>query len=412
MSAWLSVIGIGDDGLEGLSARARRLIDEAELIVGGSRHQAMITGQSAERLTWSNGVACVIDQVRRWRGRRVVVLASGDPMWFGAGAILARAFAADETDVLPQPGAFSLAAARMGWSLADVEALTVHSRPVATISRHIQPGQRLLLLSRDGETPAEVAALLRDCGFEPSLMTVWEHLGGAAERRIDGTAAAWSHPPCADLNTIAVECRSGSRPRLLSTAPGLPDDAFEHDGQLTKREVRAATVAALAPMPGQVLWDIGAGAGSVAIEWLRVLPWRRRSGDEREAIAIAVERDANRCTILARNALALGVPQLRIVRGCAPAVLAELSPPPDSVFVGGGATTPGLLEACWAALVPGGRLVANAVTLEAVARLLDFRQACGGQVTRLAVARAEPVGGLTTFRPLLEITQLAALKAG
>jgi precorrin-6Y C5,15-methyltransferase (decarboxylating) len=412
VTAWLSVIGIGDDGIDGLSIRARRLLDEAELIVGGSRHQAMVTGVGAERLTWSNGVACVIDQVRSWRGRRVVVLASGDPMWFGAGANLARTFPAEEMQVLPQPGAFSLAAAKMGWPLADVETLTVHARPVATISRHIQPGQRLLLLSRDGDTPAEVAALLRDRGFAPSLMTVWEHLGGPAERRIDGTAAAWPHLPCADLNTIAIACRSGDRPRLLSTAPGLPDDAFEHDGQLTKREVRAATIAALAPLPGQVLWDIGAGAGSVAIEWLRVLPWRRRSGDEREPIAIAVERDANRCTIIARNALALGVPQLRIVRGCAPAVLAELSPPPDTVFIGGGATTPGLLEACWAALVPGGHLVANAVTLEAVARLIDFRQVCGGRVTRLAVARTEPVGVLTTFRPLLEITQLAAVKAG
>jgi precorrin-6Y C5,15-methyltransferase (decarboxylating) len=366
----------------------------------------------AQRLTWSNGIACVIDQLRCWHGRRVVVLASGDPMWFGAGANLARAFAADEIDVLPQPGAFSLAAARMGWSLADVETLTVHARPVATISRFIQPRQRLLLLSRDGETPAEVAALLRDRGFEDSIMTVWEHLGGPRERRLDGTAAAWPHPSCADLNTIAVDCRAGAQPRLLSNVPGLPDDAFEHDGQLTKREVRAATVAALAPLPGQVLWDIGAGAGSVAIEWLRALPCRRRSGDEREAIAIAVERDANRCTVIARNALALGVPQLRIVRGCAPAVLGELSPPPDTVFIGGGATEPGLLEACWSALRPGGRMVANAVTLEAVARLIEFRLARGGGVTRMAVARAEPVGTLTTFRPLLEITQLAAVKAG
>ncbi|MFO1156469.1 MAG: precorrin-6y C5,15-methyltransferase (decarboxylating) subunit CbiE [Rhodospirillales bacterium] len=313
-SPWLTVVGIGDDGLAGLTPSVRTLIETAELLVGGARHQAMIPDFAAERLTWDDGIPRAVEAIARWRGRRVVVLASGEPLWFGGGGSLARHFGAAEMAVIPFPGAFSLATARMLWPLADVACLTVHSRPLASLNLHLHPGARLLVLSRDGETPAQAAALLTARGFGPSVVTVLEHLGGPAERRYDGIAESWSYPHAADLNTLAIECRAGPRPLVLPRTAGLPDALFENDGQLTKREVRAVTIAALAPLPGQVLWDVGAGCGSVAIEWLRAaMPGLRIIG--REAQAIAIERDPGRCAAIARNAAALGVRSCRWCSG-------------------------------------------------------------------------------------------------
>lgn len=405
---WLTVIGIGDDGLAGISAAARALIETAEVLVGGDRHQAMVASTTAERITWTSGVSSVVEEIAARRGRRVVVLTTGEPMWFGAGGNLARRFPIEEMTILPHPGAFSLAAARLGWPLADVETLTVHSRPLPVLQRSIQPGVRLIVLSRDGDTPAAVAGMLRDRGFGPSRITVLEHLGSADERRLDGTAESWEHPRTANLNTLGIHCIAGTSPRLLPPVPGLPDDAFEHDGKMTKREARAAAIAALSPLPGQLLWDVGAGAGSIAIEWLRALPPSRRA-DGREARAIAVESDAIRCQTIARNAAALGVPQLSIVHGDAPAALADL-PRPDVVFLGGGLSQPDVIAAAWAALPAGGRLVAHAVTLEGIASLLAFYQNHGGDLVRIAISRAAPVGRLTAFRPAMEVTQLTALK--
>lgn len=409
MTPWLTVVGIGDDGLAGLTSAARALVADAELLVGGERHQAMVSTTPAKRLTWQGGLDAVMDDLEHWRGRRVVVLATGDPMCFGAGANLLRRFSADDMMVVPVPGAFSLAAARMLWSLPDTETVTVHGRPLETLLAVVAPGVRILALSRDGETPGATAALLARHGYGPSRLTVLEHLGGPRERRIDGTAEAWSAPRTADLNTMAIECRAASGCRPLSRAPGLPDEAFENDGQLTKREVRAATVAALEPLPGQVLWDVGAGAGSIAIEWLRAVSPRRTAAGV-EARAIAVERNRDRCATIARNAGALGVPQLRVVEGEAPAVLASLSPSPDSVFVGGGVHGPGLMEACRNALAPGGRMVANAVTVEGIARLMEVRRRFGGELTRIAVARVRPVGDLNALAPLMEVVQYVGTK--
>ena len=409
MSPWLTVVGIGDDGLASLSGAARALVGTAELLVGGERHQAMVSQTAAERLTWNGGVHRAVERIAQWRGRRVVVLATGDPMWYGGGANLARTFGPDEMTVIPYPGAFSLAAARMLWPLADVECVTVHGRPLASLNLHVQPNARLLVLSRDGDTPCRAAALLVERGFGPSVLTVFEHLGGPAERRLDGVAERWQHPRAADLNTLAVECRPGPAPRLLPPVPGLPDELFESDGQLTKREVRAATIAALAPLPGQTLWDIGAGSGSVAIEWLRAVP-RCRTGAGVEARAIAVERNAGRCACTARNAAALGVPQLEVVNGEAPDALTLIEPRPDTIFLGGGVARPGLLDRCWDLLHSGGRLVANAVSLEAAARLIDFRRRHGGDLTRLAVSRAGPIGKLSAFRALMEVTQYVGTK--
>jgi precorrin-6Y C5,15-methyltransferase (decarboxylating) len=264
----------------------------------------------------------------------------------------------------------------------------------------VAPGARLLLLSHDGTTPALVARRLVALGYGQSRMTVLEHMGGAAERRHDSVAAAWSAERTADLNTVAIACVAGPEATVLPCVPGLPDEAFRHDGQLTKREVRAATLAALMPLPGQRLWDVGAGSGAVAIEWLRC---------GRSLTAFAVERDGARLALIAENARALGVPRLDIVAGAAPEALAGLAPP-DAVFLGGGLTAPGVVERCWQALKPGGRFVANAVTLEGEARLLELHARIGGTLTRIAVSRAEPVGAFTGWKPLMPVTQMAAVK--
>jgi precorrin-6B C5,15-methyltransferase / cobalt-precorrin-6B C5,C15-methyltransferase len=402
MKPWLAIIGIGDDGFAGLSAAARALIASAELVVGGARHLALVPVGNETRLTWDTPLAGTIARLAEWRGRRVVVLASGDPMCYGVGVILARNVDRAEMSVLPQPGAFSLAASRLAWPLAECETMTLHGRPLAQLALHLAPGQRILLLSEDGGTPARVATLLRDTGWGPSEMTVLEHMGGAGENIFAATADSWGDRRAADLNTVALACRPGPTARPLSRAAGLPDEAFINDGQLTKREVRAATIAALAPLPGQLLWDVGAGCGAVAIEWLRAT---------RRSRAIAVERADQRCALIARNAAALGVPDLRVVAGAAPAALADL-PQPDAAFLGGGIGTEGLLEIVWDALAPGGRLVANAVTVSGEARLLAWQALHGGTLSRLAIARAAPIGPHLGWRPLMPVTQLTATKPG
>jgi len=397
---WLAVIGMGDDGLVGLSGAARALIENAELIVFGKRHLTMVPVGKEIRHRWDNPLAKSVARIAEWCGRRVAILASGDPLCYGVGVTLARHFDRAEMIVLPQPSAFSLAAARLAWPLADCETVTLHGRPLANLALHLAPGQRILALSEDGGTPAAIAALLCDVGWGPSLLTVLEHLGGRHENLIASPAAAWGARRCADLNTVAIECRAGPDARPLSRAAGLPDEAFINDGQLTKREVRAATLAALAPLPGQLLWDVGAGCGAIAIEWLRTT---------RRSRAIAIEREGARCALIARNAASLGVPDLRIVAGEAPAALADLMRP-DAIFLGGGIGTAGLLDMLWDALAPGGRLVANAVTVAGEARLLAWHAQHGGALARLAISRAAPVGSHLAWRPLMPVTQLAAVK--
>jgi len=401
MSRWLTVVGIGEDGLDGLAPKVRRLVDAAEVLVGGDRHLSKAPASKALRIDWTDGFDSAFAEIAKHNGRRVVVLASGDPLNYGVGGHLIRRFGADQVNVIPTPGAFSLAAARMGWSLPDIDCFTVHGRPLAGANLHIQPDARLLILGEDGGTPRKLAALLTARGFGASRITVLAHLGGADENRVDGVARDWTHARSADLSTIAVECLAGPGAKVYSRAPGLPEDAFEHDGQITKREVRAATLARLMPLAGQVLWDVGAGSGAVAIEWLRAAPG---------TAAVALERDPARAARIERNAANLGVPQLKIVTGEAPAALTDLSPGPDAVFVGGGVAAPEILETCWRALKPGGRLVANAVTLEAEARLVAFQAEVGGELARVSVSRAQPVGRRSALQPLMAVTQLAATK--
>ena len=402
MNRWLSIIGVGEDGLQGVSPAARALVETAEVLVGGERHLAMAPHAAAERIRWARPLAGTLAAIERCRGRRVTVLASGDPLWYGVGVLLAHHFNPDEVTILPHAGAFSLAAARLGWAIADCGCLSLHGRPLDALRLHLAPGRRLLVLSEDGTTPGAVARLLAENGWGGSRMTVFEHLGGRREASHAATAAEWGDRRAADLNTIALACEAGPDARPFSRLAGLPDDAFEHDGQLTKREVRAVTLAALAPLPGQTLWDIGAGCGSIAIEWLRATEG---------GAAIAVERDPGRAAMIARNAAALGVPDLRIIVGGVPETLPD-GAPPDAVFIGGGIGDPDLLPALWARLRAGGRLVANAVSTEGERMLLDWHARHGGGLTRIAVSRAEPLGQHQAWRPLLPVTQLTALKPG
>lgn len=397
---WLSVVGIGEDGLEGLSPIARRTIETAQILVGGARHLALVPQGTAERLTWTAPFADNLDRLAALQDSRVCVLASGDPMWFGVGATLARRFGSDRMDIFPHSGAFSLAAARLGWALHETCCLSIHGRAFETVLRHLYPDARLLLLAEDGTSAARLAARLVDLGLGGAEIQVFEHLGGPQEQHRAAEADRWADARTADLATIALRLpgRWPGRPPL-GCVPGLPDDAFHHDGQLTKREIRAATLAALAPWPGAHLWDIGAGCGSIAIEWCRA-----------GGSASAIERDPGRCAMIEENALALGVPHIDLRQGSAPGILSGLAARPDALFVGGGLSAPGVLDACWAALSSGGRMVANAVTAESEALLLAWQARNGGSLTRLSIARLEGTGRFHSWHPAMPVTQYSGLK--
>jgi precorrin-6Y C5,15-methyltransferase (decarboxylating) len=397
---WLSIIGVGDDGPDGLSPVARSVLDSAEIVFGGRRHLAALGDGTREQVEWRSPFADSIEVLTRYRGRAVVVLATGDPMWFGAGSTLVRTIPASETRIIPAPGAFSLAAARLGWPLDGADCLTVHGRPMETILPFIVPGAKLLIYCHDGLTPKKLAALLLDRGYGDSLMAALSHLGGREEAIVRASARDWSATALPDLTTVAVDCVAGPDATVLSAAPGLPDDAFEHDGQITKREVRAATLAALVPLRDQLLWDVGAGCGSIGLEWCRAA---------KSARASAFECDPGRLAMIRTNALALGVPGLDIVEGRAPDAFAD-RPSPDAIFIGGGLSADGMVDACWSALKPGGRLVANAVTIDGEQKLLAAQAALGGEMVRIAISRARPVGRFTGWRPMMPVTQLRVSK--
>ncbi len=393
---WLSIVGIGEDGGEGLSPVARRLITSAELVVGGARHLELAGDLVCGRpLAWPSPMSDAFSEIKRRRGRSVVVLASGDPFHFGVGKQLAAFVPAEEFVCLPQPSAFSLASARMGWSLQDVALVTLHGRALQGIVRYLQPGARILALSWDGATPAKLAELLTTHRMGQSRITVLEAMGGPRERMRHAMASNFEIKEIVSLNTIAVEVIAEPEAAIIALAPGLDDALFEHDGQLTKREIRAVTLSSLAPRHGELLWDVGLGAGSIAIEWLLRHP---------SLGAIGVEARSDRADRAARNAAALGAPELKIVQGRAPEALEGLARP-DAVFVGGGMMDEGVFEAVWAALKPRGRLVANAVSIETEARLADYFHRFGGDLVRLQVARADRVGTMFGWRPAMPVTQ-------
>lgn len=395
MSPWLTVVGIGEDGFKGLGRNARHALLGASRIIGGQRQLDLLPACiRGERQLWPSPFS--LEPVLSQRGTPLCVLASGDPMLFGVGASLARQLPAEELQVLPFPSAYSLAAARLGWALQEVVTLSVVARPIAALNAQLFSGVRLLVLSNDRHSPAAIAGLLRERGFGPSRITVLEHLGGPLERRLDSTANEWSDPSIADLNLLAIECRAATDTPQLSRLAGLPDSAFRHDGQLTKRDVRAITLARLAPVPGELLWDVGAGSGSIGIEWMRAHPSCR---------ALAIEADDGRQQLIEHNRDVLGVPGLQLIRGSAPQALAGLERP-DAVFIGGGVTREGVLQTCWEQLKPGGRLVANAVTLQSEMTLMHWRDQYGGELTRIHIAQAQPLGEFDTWRQALPITLL------
>ncbi len=398
---WLSVVGIGETGLVGLSQSARGLIDQATILVGGQRHLAMLDPNDLrERIVWSSPIAASIEQILKYQGTPVCILASGDPLCYGIGVTLLRYISIEQMTIIPAPSTFSLACAKLGWSLTEVETLSLCGRSPDFLAAILAPGAKLLILSAGAQTPQIVADLLTQRGYGDSRMTVLEHLGGTAEATISGIARSWSKTDVAALNAIAVECvvESGTTP--LNRLAGLPDSAYHHDGQLTKREVRAITLAALAPMPGELLWDVGAGCGSIGIEWLRSHP---------RCQAIAIEQHAHRLQFITDNMAALGTPHLQLVQGKAPAALHDL-PTPDAIFIGGGTTAAGLFDTCWTALRSGGRLVANAVTVESEVQLLQWQQQVGGELTRIAIQRTQPIGNFLGWKPLIPVTQLVIVK--
>lgn len=396
--AWLHIVGIGEDGMDGLTPATRAIVEAAEVIIGAERHHGLTPDLPAERIDWPSPFDALIQTILSHKGKRVVVLATGDPLWFSVGARIGRDLPAGEITYHPQLSAFQLASVRMGWSMADLETLTVHGRPVEQMIAFIQPEARLLILTTGSQTPGQIARFLTERGFGASPMTVLAHMGGPNEARFDGTAESWDHE-VPEFNTLAVECRAAPDAALLPRVPGLADDLFTHDGTMTKREVRAVTLAKLMPMRGALLWDIGCGCGSVAVEWMRAARFSR---------AIGIEPRADRRAMAAQNALALGVPRLQIVEGTAPEGLAGLEAP-DAVFIGGGLTSETFATA-WSALKPLGRLVANAVTLESQAVLMALYAEHGGELVTLSVNRADPIGPLTGWRPAMPVTQWSLVK--
>lgn len=389
------MIGVDLSGWDGLSPAARAIILEADVIFGGERHLDMAPPSGARRVPWQSPLTETVKLIEAARGQKAVVLATGDPLDYGIGATLLRHFSADELAICPAPGAFMLAAAGMGWPRQSVQCITLHGRPLARLKRCLHPGARVLALSHDGATPAAVAAMLVEIGWGKSHMTALTNMGGDDERRVSATAMDWAVQEVGALNTLAIKCVAGPNARTLPRAAGLPDDAFEHDGKLTKRIVRAATLAKLEPYPGDLLWDIGAGSGAIGIEWMRAAEG---------AHTVAIEPIAERAQRIEANAFALGVPELKLCVDRAPSCLSYLDPP-DAVFIGGGLSEEGLLDAAWNALKPGGRIVANAVTLEGELALSIAHTQFGGALERISVEQAAPVGPYRGWKPAMTVTQ-------
>ena len=410
---WIYVIGIGEDGWDDLSADSRELLYKSEIVIGGERHLKMIPGDwEGERIIWASPIREAVTKILDWRpsepgsGKKVAVMASGDPLCYGIAAKLLRHLPIEEIWIKPALSTFSLICSRVGWSLPDIETLTIHGRPLEMLHTFVQPGAKLLVLNEDEGSPKQAAELLAARGFGKSQITVLEHLGGSKERQFSGQADSWNHPDGAALNAMAIECIAGTRANVLARIPGLPDDAFLHDGQLTKREIRAATLSRLMPVVDQVLWDVGAGCGSVAIEWMRCNP---------RCKAVAIEKSESRLKMIQQNAFQLGVPMLDIVPGNAPEVLVDL-PAPDAIFIGGGLSGGNMLETCWNALNPGGRLVANAVTLEGEQKLVQWQKVnaekngASGDLARLAVSHVETIGKFQSWKEVRSVTQLTVIK--
>lgn len=391
----VTVVGIGADGWAGLTEPARDALRVAAAIAGSARQLALLPDLGARRVPLPSPLLPRLDDLVR-DNPGLCVLASGDPTLHGIGATLSRRLGPDAVRILPGVSSVALACARLGWSQQEVTVVSLVSQPPEAVLAGLQPGARLVVLCRDRQTPAQAARLLTRAGWGGSELVVLEQLGGPAERVTSPQPAAdLTGTGRDDLCVLAVTARPGPGALAAGRSPGLPDDAFENDGQITRRELRALALAALRPGPGQLLWDVGAGSGSVGIEWMRADPLAR---------ATAVEANPDRADRVRRNAAALGVPGLQVITGTAPPALAGLAGP-DAVFIGGGLTADGVIETCWQRLPPGGRLVAHSVTMESETLLHRWQQAEGGELVKVAVSYLEPLGRFTTWRPALAVTQ-------
>ncbi|MFI5909462.1 precorrin-6y C5,15-methyltransferase (decarboxylating) subunit CbiE [Dactylosporangium sp. NPDC051541] len=381
------VVGVGADG--DVSAAGKAALEQADVVFGGPRQLELVTLPGADKIAWPSPLVPALPRLlAEQHGKRVCVLASGDPMHYGIGTTLVRLLGAAHVTVLPQPSSIAFACARLGWAVEDTEVV----RSVDVLPRCIHNGRRILVLSAGKQTPGDVWRILEAHGFADSDVTILEDLGSATERIHHDPAAA------RPLNIVAIEARGAGG---IQVVPGIADDRYDSDGQLTKREIRAVTLAALGPRPGELLWDVGAGTGSIAIEWARA---------HHSCHAVAFERDPARAERIGRNAHTFGVPGIDIVTGPAPEALRDRTDRPDAVFIGGGLTTPGVFDTCWAALAPGGRLVANAVTVESERLVAELHDRHGGELTRIAVNRAAPVGGYLGWRPMMPVTQWTVRK--
>jgi precorrin-6B C5,15-methyltransferase / cobalt-precorrin-6B C5,C15-methyltransferase len=392
---WLTIIGMGEDGYAGLSPSARQSLASAQHIVGSQRLLGFLPVLQATRHEWPQPFSAVVQQITPLRGQPTVILATGDPMNYGAARKLLEFLPFEEMTIIPHLSAFSLGASRMGWSLPDCDCFTIHGRPAANLEAFIQPDAKLLVLTQDASSIAECARRLVARGFETSALTVLENMGGERETQVTFTANAVASHKWSDLNTLAIHCIASPHAKIWSRVPGLPDDVFKHDGKITKPEVRAATIAALAPSPDQILWDIGAGSGSIAIEWMR---------STRGCEAYAIEHDDEQCSFIAANADQLGTPRLKIIKGQAPAAIKDL-PMPHAIFIGGGLSDDGVFDAAWERLRQGGRLVANVVTLEGQQRLFDLQKTHGGELVSMDVSVLTHVGDMRAMRPRMAVMQ-------
>jgi precorrin-6Y C5,15-methyltransferase (decarboxylating) len=397
---WLAIVGLGEDGVEGLSPAARALIANAKLVIGGRRHLALADGlPRGECMPWPSPIAESLPTILAYRGEAVTVLASGDPYCFGVGALLSAHVPPEETICVPAPSSLSLACARLGWAIEDVATISLCGRSIHTLAPALQPKRRVLALSADATTPAAIARYLAARGFEQSVLHVLEALGGPRERIRATTADRFGLNDVEALNLVAIEVEASPGAKVIPLSAGLLDEMFEHDGQITKREIRAVTLSSLAPHAGELLWDVGCGSGSIAIEWLLRHPSTQ---------AIGIEREPARAARAAGNAVELGVPRLEVVTGEAPAALDAL-PQPDAIFIGGGGRVE-VIDKGWGALKPGGRLVANAITLDTERALLAAQAEHGGTLTRLSIERLDTVGGREAFRPAMTVTQWSVVK--
>jgi precorrin-6Y C5,15-methyltransferase (decarboxylating) len=391
---WLALVGLGEDGRAGLCPAGLAALDEAEIVFGGERHLALIGSVAGEARAWPQPFRNALPAILAERGKKVCVLATSDPFHYGIGAGLTRAIPAEEMRIIPQLSSFSMACTRMRWPQEECALVSLHGRTLQRIVPHLQPDARILALSWDESTPGNVARLMTERGLGASEIVVLESLGGPHERIRTQRADSFALDDIVPLNMIAVTVTAAPQARILPLASGLDESWFAHDGQITKADIRAITLAALAPRVGELLWDVGAGSGSIAMEWC--LRHRRNR-------AVAFEEKPERSERITRNRIELGALPVEIL-GAAPAAFAGRKSP-DAIFIGGGIGTIGVFEEAWAALKPGGRLVANVVTLEGEARLAALFKAHGGSLRRIGVSHLDAVGTMHGWRPAMPVTQ-------